>query len=238
MLDSPMAAATAGMASPSKKQQSKAERRAEHNAIERARRESLNSKFQQLAHALPNLQNDRRPSKGTIIERTLEYVKNTTQKDERYKHHIRQLRKENQMLRKQLKHEREMEARCQSSCSSIKSDIDDASFASMTPTPTDTTSGMYHLQHAPSQQHQSPAEVFSMGSGTSPYYEDPSDDDYSAHGDTDPIDVANAICPPVSFSQQYTNMVYMGDYMKAPVSMPPLSSDYHEVKIDMPRQQQ
>lgn len=54
-------------------------------------------------------------------------------------------------------------------------------------------------------------------------------------------------------------MVYMGDYMKgkfelmvffwktgilmsfftiAPVSMPPLSSDYHEVKIDMPRQQQ
>lgn len=207
------------------RQQSKAERRAEHNAIERARRESLNSKFQQLAHALPNLQNDRRPSKGTIIERTLEYgmfffistfasclgfadaflviVKNTTQKDERYKHHIRQLRKENQMLRKQLKHEREMEARCQSSCSSIKSDIDDASFASMTPTPTDTASGMYHLQHAPSQQQQqSPAEVFSMGSGTSPYYEDPSDDDYSAHGDTDPIDVSNAICPPVSFSRK------------------------------------
>lgn len=52
---------------------SKAERRAEHNAIERARRENLNSKFQQLAHALPNLQNDRRPSKGTIIERTLDY---------------------------------------------------------------------------------------------------------------------------------------------------------------------
>lgn len=55
--------------------QSKADRRAEHNAIERARRESLNSKFQQLAHALPNLQNDRRPSKSTIIERTLEYGK-------------------------------------------------------------------------------------------------------------------------------------------------------------------
>ena len=54
---------------------SKAERRAEHNAIERARRENLNSKFQQLAHALPNLQNDRRPSKGTIIERTLDYGK-------------------------------------------------------------------------------------------------------------------------------------------------------------------
>lgn len=53
----------------------KEQRRAEHNAIERARRESLNTKFQQLAHSLPNLHNDRRPSKGTIIERTLEYGK-------------------------------------------------------------------------------------------------------------------------------------------------------------------
>lgn len=53
--------------------QTKAERRAEHNAIERARRENLNTKFQQLAHSLPNLQNDRRPSKGTIIERTLDF---------------------------------------------------------------------------------------------------------------------------------------------------------------------
>lgn len=51
----------------------KAQKRAEHNAIERARRELLNSKFQQLAHSLPNLQNDKRPSKGTIIERTLKY---------------------------------------------------------------------------------------------------------------------------------------------------------------------
>jgi hypothetical protein len=55
--------------------QTKEARRAEHNAIERARRESLNTKFQQLAHSLPNLQNDRRPSKGTIIERTLEFGK-------------------------------------------------------------------------------------------------------------------------------------------------------------------
>jgi hypothetical protein len=55
----------------------KAQRRAEHNAIERYRRECLNTKFQQLAHSLPNLQNDRRPSKGTIIERTLEYGKYT-----------------------------------------------------------------------------------------------------------------------------------------------------------------
>jgi hypothetical protein len=53
--------------------QSKAEKRAEHNATERARREGLNTRFQQLAHLLPNLQHDTRPSKGTIIERTLEF---------------------------------------------------------------------------------------------------------------------------------------------------------------------
>ncbi|KAL0138697.1 hypothetical protein V8B55DRAFT_1517042 [Mucor lusitanicus] len=72
--------------------------RAEHNAIERARRECLNTKFQQLAHSLPNLQNDRRPSKGTIIERTLEYVKQTVQKEERFQSEIDQLRQANENL--------------------------------------------------------------------------------------------------------------------------------------------
>ncbi|KAI8088319.1 hypothetical protein BDF21DRAFT_412918 [Thamnidium elegans] len=76
----------------------KEQRRAEHNAIERARRESLNTKFQQLAHSLPNLHNDRRPSKGTIIERTLEYVKLTVEKEEVLKTEIEQLRLANENL--------------------------------------------------------------------------------------------------------------------------------------------
>ncbi|GAN03948.1 hypothetical protein MAM1_0052d03404 [Mucor ambiguus] len=76
----------------------RAQKRAEHNAIERARRECLNTKFQQLAHSLPNLQNDRRPSKGTIIERTLEYVKQTVQKEERFQSEIDQLRQANENL--------------------------------------------------------------------------------------------------------------------------------------------
>ncbi|KAI9498749.1 hypothetical protein BDB00DRAFT_401672 [Zychaea mexicana] len=80
----------------------KAERRAEHNAIERARRENLNTKFQQLAHSLPNLQNDRRPSKGTIIERTLDFVKNTVMKEEKFLSEIRKLREEHEDLMRQL----------------------------------------------------------------------------------------------------------------------------------------
>ncbi|KAG0168066.1 hypothetical protein DFQ28_006956 [Apophysomyces sp. BC1034] len=89
--------------SPNKKTQSKAERRAEHNAIERARRESLNTKFQQLAHSLPNLQNDRRPSKGTIIERTLEFVKQTLQKEEQFRTRITKLQELNEQLKYRIK---------------------------------------------------------------------------------------------------------------------------------------
>ncbi|KAI9253607.1 hypothetical protein BY458DRAFT_493150 [Sporodiniella umbellata] len=80
----------------------KAQKRAEHNAIERARRESLNTKLQQLALSLPNIQNDRRPSKGTIIERTLEYIKQTVEKEEDFKCQIEQLRKANQDLYSQM----------------------------------------------------------------------------------------------------------------------------------------
>ncbi|KAI8877094.1 hypothetical protein K501DRAFT_337644 [Backusella circina FSU 941] len=80
------------------KPEKKAQKRAEHNAIERARRESLNSKFQQLAHSLPNLHDDHRPSKGTIIERTLEFVKQTVQKEELFQDEIEKLKKANRYL--------------------------------------------------------------------------------------------------------------------------------------------
>ncbi|KAI9505436.1 hypothetical protein BX070DRAFT_85554 [Coemansia spiralis] len=51
-----------------------AQRRATHNAIERARRESLNGQFQDLASAVPALIHVRRPSKATIVEKSLEYI--------------------------------------------------------------------------------------------------------------------------------------------------------------------
>ncbi|KAI8328037.1 hypothetical protein BD560DRAFT_451749 [Blakeslea trispora] len=80
----------------------KAERRAEHNAIERARRECLNSKFQQLAEALPNLQNHRRPSKGQIVEKALDWVKQNMTKEDRYQYQILQLQNENKRLLNQI----------------------------------------------------------------------------------------------------------------------------------------
>ncbi|KAI8091103.1 uncharacterized protein B0P05DRAFT_528808 [Gilbertella persicaria] len=93
-----MASPPSSTATTPKQLQTKAERRAEHNAIERARRESLNVKFQQLAFALPNLQNDTRPSKSTIIDRTLDFVKTSIQKEERYQRRIKELEKFNSYL--------------------------------------------------------------------------------------------------------------------------------------------
>ncbi|KAI8337460.1 hypothetical protein BC941DRAFT_470350 [Chlamydoabsidia padenii] len=81
---------------------SKAEKRAEHNAIERARRENLNGKFQQLAESLPNLQNYRRPSKGQIVEKALDWVRQSVNKEDRYQYQILQLQNENRQLIMQL----------------------------------------------------------------------------------------------------------------------------------------
>ncbi|KAG0185028.1 hypothetical protein DFQ28_010080 [Apophysomyces sp. BC1034] len=81
---------------------SKEERRAEHNALERARRVSLNGKFRQLAEALPNLQNHRRPSKGQIVEKALDWVKQSVSKEDRYQYQIIQLQRENKRLLVQL----------------------------------------------------------------------------------------------------------------------------------------
>ncbi|SAM03192.1 hypothetical protein [Absidia glauca] len=76
------------------------DRRTAHNAIERQRRECLNSKFEQLAHALPGLQNVRRPSKSMIVSKSLEFVTKSVHRDSSYQNKIRQLRKEHDTLRK------------------------------------------------------------------------------------------------------------------------------------------
>ncbi|ORZ14703.1 hypothetical protein BCR42DRAFT_417500 [Absidia repens] len=79
------------------------DRRCAHNALERQRRETLNSKFQELAHALPALQTVRRPSKTMIVAKSLDYVTKSIQREKNYVNQIRDLRKQNELLRKQAK---------------------------------------------------------------------------------------------------------------------------------------
>ena len=79
-----------------------AERRANHNAVERARRECLNTKFQELAHALPSLAQVRRPSKSTIVQKSLEFILTTRQKEKRHEREVRQLLEENSSFREEI----------------------------------------------------------------------------------------------------------------------------------------
>jgi regulator of replication initiation timing len=89
-------------ANNAKKSTNSAERRANHNAVERARRECLNTKFQELAHALPSLAQVRRPSKSTIVQKSLEFITTTRQKERRHEKEMRQLLEENTSFREEI----------------------------------------------------------------------------------------------------------------------------------------
>ncbi|GAC97344.1 arg-6 protein, mitochondrial precursor [Pseudozyma hubeiensis SY62] len=79
-----------------------AERRATHNAIERARRESLNGRFLQLAASLPVISDVRRPSKSLIVNKSLDFVADAMNREAMYRLKIENMRQENMSLRQQL----------------------------------------------------------------------------------------------------------------------------------------
>ncbi|CAG8817103.1 25366_t:CDS:2, partial [Gigaspora margarita] len=84
-----------------------AERRANHNAVERARRECLNTKFQELAHALPSLAQVRRPSKSIIVQKSLDFIYTSRQKDDLHDKEMRSILSENESLREEVNRLRE-----------------------------------------------------------------------------------------------------------------------------------
>ncbi|KAI8336030.1 hypothetical protein BD560DRAFT_413930 [Blakeslea trispora] len=88
------------------------EKRTAHNALERQRREGLNSKFQELAHVLPSLQQIRRPSKSMIVAKSLEFVSLAQEREASYQDQLRTLRRENEQLMRQADvHKKKMKKR-------------------------------------------------------------------------------------------------------------------------------
>lgn len=90
-------------------QTSTAEKRASHNAIERARREVLNLKFTDLAQLLPTLANNKKPSKSAIITSSYDYILELRQRCEirqrltlQLLHQNAELKHQVQQLRNQL----------------------------------------------------------------------------------------------------------------------------------------
>lgn len=87
----------------SRKGSGNAEKRSQHNAIERARRESLNGRFIVLSEALPLTTAERkRPSKSMIVNKALDFVHNSAQREQALTKENEKLRAEVQQLRAQL----------------------------------------------------------------------------------------------------------------------------------------
>ncbi|KAE8540594.1 hypothetical protein D1P53_002956 [Cryptococcus gattii VGV] len=70
----PLISTSKPKASKPRKRVNTAEKRSQHNAIERARRETLNSKFLDLARLLPSLASSRRPSKSAIVNGSISHL--------------------------------------------------------------------------------------------------------------------------------------------------------------------
>ncbi|KAL0059183.1 hypothetical protein AAF712_014107 [Marasmius tenuissimus] len=70
----PHATTTGKSLKKSSRRANTAERRATHNAVERARRETLNGRFLDLAKMLPNLSQIRRPSKSAIVNSSIAHI--------------------------------------------------------------------------------------------------------------------------------------------------------------------
>lgn len=79
-----------------------AERRATHNAVERARRETLNSRFLDLAKLLPNLSQIRRPSKSAIVNSSIAHIHASRRGRALASRELRMLKLESDHLRREL----------------------------------------------------------------------------------------------------------------------------------------
>ncbi|KAI8329106.1 hypothetical protein BC941DRAFT_506846 [Chlamydoabsidia padenii] len=106
------------------------DRRSAHNALERQRREILNAKFQELAHALPSLQSVRRPSKTMIVAKSLDYVSKSFLREKNYINQIKKLGKQNERLRKQAKVSKALMAKHKQSSGMKKKPVKSSSIAS------------------------------------------------------------------------------------------------------------
>ncbi|KAF9062207.1 hypothetical protein BDP27DRAFT_297801 [Rhodocollybia butyracea] len=79
-----------------------AERRATHNAVERARRETLNGRFLDLAGLLPNLSQIRRPSKSAIVNSSIAHIHASRRHRHLASRELRLLKYEADALRREL----------------------------------------------------------------------------------------------------------------------------------------
>ncbi|GAA5884534.1 hypothetical protein JCM6882_005291 [Rhodosporidiobolus microsporus] len=94
--------ASKGKKSSNRKGPHNVEKRATHNATERARRDNLNTRFMNLAGALPTMRNIKRPSKAVIITKALDFVYDSQVREHTLVTENNDLRREVDQLRARL----------------------------------------------------------------------------------------------------------------------------------------
>lgn len=129
--------------------------------MERVRRETLNTKFQELAYALPTLRTVRRPSKSQIVQRALEFVRTAFVQEKIYQKQITNLKRENEILIAQLDTIRDkLTNRFNNEAFGIPAKIGDADFV---------LDDVHATQHAEDEDDQSTEsweyEAFGFGEG-------------------------------------------------------------------------
>ncbi|KAL0062076.1 hypothetical protein AAF712_011076 [Marasmius tenuissimus] len=85
-----------------KRKASTAERRANHNAVERARRETLNDRFLDLAKIIPAISQHRKPSKSLIVNSSIAYVHASRRHRTLASRELKSLQTEADQLRQEL----------------------------------------------------------------------------------------------------------------------------------------
>lgn len=78
------------------------DKRASHNATERARRDSLNARFDVLASRIPAISEVRRPSKALIVNRSLQFVDDSLARERMYRTLLSDLHDRTRFLTDQL----------------------------------------------------------------------------------------------------------------------------------------
>ena len=77
-------------------------KRAQHNAIERARREVLSHKFTELAMLIPSLQAVKKPSKSAIVQRAIDHIQELHRKNDSMCMQVNTLKQSHDSLRTEV----------------------------------------------------------------------------------------------------------------------------------------
>jgi len=90
---------------------SKRQARAQHNALERRRRDNIKDMYTSLKDEIPNFSNDR-ASRAQILKKTIDQIQDSNAEVEELNQELKQIEETNQKLRAQIQQKQALKERC------------------------------------------------------------------------------------------------------------------------------